>query len=160
MELLTHGGEHHEIGDGGRLMMTMAWNWWWRKVDDDDGDGFPSSERRTDSRSALPRKIRAWRQLRIIKRDESFSLIFFSPWKWIYGVGVEVGGVPGGPRGRGHAPGGRPAPSWTRCGTLDVDSFGSIFYYFQNVSSWILRSFQELLCKHKNNIMAILLKTA
>ena len=24
MELLTHGGEHHEIGNGGRLMMTMA----------------------------------------------------------------------------------------------------------------------------------------
>ena len=24
MELLTHGGEHHEIGDEGRLMMTMA----------------------------------------------------------------------------------------------------------------------------------------
>ena len=24
MELLTHGGEHHEIGDGGWLMMTMA----------------------------------------------------------------------------------------------------------------------------------------
>ena len=24
MELLTHGSEHHEIGDGGRLMMTMA----------------------------------------------------------------------------------------------------------------------------------------
>ena len=24
MELLTHGGEHHEIGDGGRLMMTTA----------------------------------------------------------------------------------------------------------------------------------------
>ena len=22
MELLTHGGEHHEIGDGGWLMMT------------------------------------------------------------------------------------------------------------------------------------------
>ena len=31
MELLTHGGEHHEIGDGG----------WF---DDDDGDGFPSPE--------------------------------------------------------------------------------------------------------------------
>ena len=26
MELLTHGGEHHEIGDGGRMMMTMATN--------------------------------------------------------------------------------------------------------------------------------------
>ena len=24
MELLTDGGEHHEIGDGGRLMMMMA----------------------------------------------------------------------------------------------------------------------------------------
>ena len=24
MELLTHGSEHHEIGDGGKLMMTMA----------------------------------------------------------------------------------------------------------------------------------------
>ena len=26
MELLTHGGEHHEIGDGGSLMMTTAMN--------------------------------------------------------------------------------------------------------------------------------------
>ena len=48
-------------------------------VDDDDGDGFPSPEPRTDSRSALPREIRAWRRLRIIKHDESFSLIFFLP---------------------------------------------------------------------------------
>ena len=24
MKLLTHGGEHHEIGDGGTLMMTTA----------------------------------------------------------------------------------------------------------------------------------------
>ena len=48
-------------------------------VDDDDGGGFPSLEPRTDSRSALPRGFRAWRWLRIIKRDESFSLIFFLP---------------------------------------------------------------------------------
>ena len=34
-----------------------SWNWWWRKVDDDDGDGFPSPEPRTDSRSALPREF-------------------------------------------------------------------------------------------------------
>ena len=46
-------------------------------VDDDDGDESPSSEPRTDSRSVLPREIRAWRQLRVVKRDESFSLIFF-----------------------------------------------------------------------------------
>ena len=55
-------------------------------VDDDDGDGFPSPEPRTDSRSALPREIRAWRQLHVVKRDESFSLIFVSPnvniWSW------------------------------------------------------------------------------
>ena len=88
-----------------------SWNVWWRMVDDDDGDGFPSPEPRTDSRSALPREFRAWRRLRIIKRDESFSLIFFSPnmniWSW-----VEVGGALGGPRGRGRTLGGRPPPSW------------------------------------------------
>ena len=48
-------------------------------VDDDDGDGFPSLEPRTDSRSALPREFRAWRRLHIVKRDESFFLVFFLP---------------------------------------------------------------------------------
>ena len=46
-------------------------------VDDDDGGESPSPEPRTDSRSTLPREIRAWRRLRVIKRDETFSLIFF-----------------------------------------------------------------------------------
>ena len=46
---------------------------------DDDGDRFPSPEPRMDSRSALPRGLRAWRRLRIVKCDESFSLIFFLP---------------------------------------------------------------------------------
>ena len=81
-----------------------SWNWWWRKVDDDDdGDGFPSPEPQTDSRSALLREIRAWRRLRIVKRDDFFSLIF-SPRKQLYRVGVGVGRSPGGPRGRGRAP--------------------------------------------------------
>ena len=80
-------------------------------VDDDDGDESPSPEPRTDSRSALPREIRAWRRLRIVKRDETFSLIF-SLRKQIYGVGVEVGGRPGGPRGRGaHLEGGGAPPT-------------------------------------------------
>ena len=48
-------------------------------VDDDDGDESLSPEPRTDSRSALPRGFRAWRRLHIVKRDESFSLIFFLP---------------------------------------------------------------------------------
>jgi len=56
-------------------------------VDDDDGDESPSPEPQTDSRSALPREIRAWRWLHIVRRDETFSLIF-SPRNGIYGVGV------------------------------------------------------------------------
>ena len=78
-------------------------------VDDDDGDEFPSPEPRTDSRSALPRKNRAWRWLCIVKRDESFSMIF-SPLNRIYGVGVEVDGRPGGPQGQGRALGGGRVP--------------------------------------------------
>ena len=46
-------------------------------VDDDDGDGFPSPKPRTDFRSALPSGFTAWRRLRIVKRDDFFSLIFF-----------------------------------------------------------------------------------
>ena len=99
-----------------------SWNLWWRMVDDDDGGGFPSSEPRTDSRSALPRKIRAWRQLHIVKRDESFSPIF-SPQTRIYGVGVEVGGASGA-----HEAGGAPPPSWTGCGPPDVDVPSNIHY--------------------------------
>ena len=73
-------------------------------VDDDDDDGFPSPDPRTDSRSTLPRGFRAWRRLRIVKRDESFSLIF-SPRTRIYRVGVEVDGALGGPQDRGRAQG-------------------------------------------------------
>ena len=91
-------------------------------VDDDDNDESPSPEPRADSRSALPREIRAWQRLRIVKRDETFSLIFFSPRNEIYGVGVEVGGGPGGPRGRGARPigGGRPPISWAGRGAPGV----------------------------------------
>ena len=79
-------------------------------VDDDDGDGFPSPEPRTDSRSALPREIRAWRRLRIVKCDESFSLIFFLPEHEYIELelrSVELQGAHEtgcAPRGRGHAP--------------------------------------------------------
>ena len=90
------------------------------------------------------------------------SLWFFSPRKQIYRVGVEVGGAPGGPRGRGHALGGqaRPPPSWTGCGPPDVDSSSSIFNIFQKYVPWSFRSFWELLFLHINNTMESLLKTA
>ena len=74
-------------------------------VDDDDG-GFPSPEPRTDSRSALPREIRAWRRLRIVKHDESFSLIFFLPeheYMELELRSVELHGA--------HEAGGSPTPS-------------------------------------------------
>ena len=45
-------------------------------------------------------------------------------------------------------------------GLPSVDSFTSIFYYFQKYSLWSFRSFRELLFLHKNNTMAIVLKTA
>ena len=79
-------------------------------VDDDDTDQSPSLEPRTDSRSALPREIRAWRRLRIVKRDDSFSLIFFLPeheYMELELRSVEVQGaheIGGTPRGRGRAP--------------------------------------------------------
>ena len=89
-----------------------SWNWWWRKVDDDNGDGFPSSQPRTDSRSALPREIRAWRWHHIVKRDETFSLIFFSArrniWSWSWGRWSVRGPTRQGdaphPRGQGVGP--------------------------------------------------------
>ena len=87
-------------------------------VDDDDGDGFPPPEPGMDSTSALPREFRAWRRLRIVKRDESFSLIFFLPeheymeleLRSVERQGAhEAGGAPGGqarphPRGQVEAP--------------------------------------------------------
>ena len=87
-----------------------SWNWWWRMVDDDDGDECPSPEPRTDSRSALPGEIRAWQRLRIVKHDETFSLIFFSAkqniWSWSWGRWRSRGPTRqgGAPSGRGRAP--------------------------------------------------------
>ena len=83
------------------------------------------------------------------------SLCFFPPRTRIYGVGVEVGGASGGPRGRGCAP-----TLVDRVWALGLDYFTSIFYIFQKYSPLISRSFRELLFLHKNNTMAIFLKTA
>ena len=74
-------------------------------VDDDDGDESPSLEPRTDSRSALPRGFRAWRRLRIVKRDESFSLIFSPESEYME---LELRSVE---RQGAHEAGGRRAPT-------------------------------------------------
>ena len=112
-----------------------SWNWWWRMVDDDDDDESPSPEPRTDSRSALPREIRAWRWLRIVKRDESFSLIFFSPNTNIWSQGWGRWSSRG-PTRQGARPGGqaRPPPSWLECGPPGLDSL-LVFFLFPKIIS-------------------------
>ena len=76
-------------------------------VDDDDGDGFPSLEPRTDSKSAIPRGFRAWQRLRIAKRDDFFSLFFLFEGKYIE-LELASEGIQGA-----HEVGARPPPSWT-----------------------------------------------
>ena len=97
-------------------------------VDDDDGDGFPSPEPPTDSRSALSREFRAWRWLRIIKRDESFSLIFFLPEHEYMELELRSEEVQGGHEIGGRALGGRPPVSWTGRGPPVIDSFAKNSY--------------------------------
>ena len=98
-------------------------------VDDDDGDGLPSPAPRTDSRSGLPRKIRAWRRLRIGQRDETFCLIFFlreSKYMELELSLVDVQGAHGvGARPRGGA---APPTFVDRVWAPDADCFASIFY--------------------------------
>ena len=91
----------------------------------------------------------------------NLSLWFFSPRTWIYRFGVDVSGALGGPRGRGHAQGGRCAPTLVdRWWPPWPSSFAGIFYIFQKVSPWSFRLFRECLFLHINNTMVILLKTA
>ena len=77
-------------------------------VNDDDGDESPSPEPRTDSRSALPRGFRAWRQLRIVKRDDFFSLIFFLSESKYIELELASKGIQGGHEVGGCALGGCP----------------------------------------------------
>lgn len=117
-----------------------SWNWWWRMVDDDDGDGFPSPEPQTDSRSAIPRGFRAYRRLRIVKRDDFFSLIF-SPRNSIYGGGVGVREATGGPRGRGRALG----ASWRGGGPPGLHLL-QVFFIFSKNSLHEVSGHSENIC--------------
>ena len=98
-------------------------------VDDDDGDESPSPEPRTDSRSALPREIRAWRRLRIVKHDESFSLIFFLPESQYMELELASEGHQGAHEVGGRAQGGAPHPREQGVGPWS-SSLARIFYCF------------------------------
>ena len=110
-------------------------------VDDDDGDESPSPEPRTDSRSALPREIRVWQRLRVVKRDDFFSLIFFLIETQYIELELASEGIQGAHEVGGRALGGCAPTLVNRVWAPWPSSFASIFYIFQNLSPWIFRSF-------------------
>ena len=137
-----------------------SWNWWWRMVDDDEERRSSSPEPQTDSRSGLPMKNRRWRRLRLVDRDNSFSLIF-SGKIGFYSIGFRVcvatrWGQPMWARQEGACPGGLCAP---RCPPqVALGSRNSLLLYKKSSQSFV--PFRELLFLHKNNTMVVLLKTA
>ena len=92
-------------------------------VDDDDGNESPFLEPRTDSRLALPREIRAWRWLRVVKRDENFLSDFFLPEREYMELELRSVEVQGAHEIGGRALGGAPPISWTGCGPPGINSF-------------------------------------
>src|SRR3989337_1169731 len=117
-----------------------SWNWRWRRVGDDKDRRSPSPEPQTDSRSGLPMKNRRWRRLRLVKRDNSFSLIFFLPEIGFYSVGDRVIGAtrwgqPPWARQEGVArPGGL-------CSPRGPPSGGSWLQYFSFIPQKISKKF-------------------
>ena len=135
------------------MKLLMEDGWWWRRrwiplFRAPNRLQISPPERDYGLAEALYRKTR-WNFL---------SDFFFSPnmnirsWNWRWWSSR-------GPTRQGARPRG-PPPLWIGCGPPDVDSFANIFYLFQKFARWIFRSFWELLFLHKNNTMAVLLKTA
>ena len=97
-------------------------------VDDDDGDESPSPEHRTDSRSSLLREIRAWQRLRIVKRDDFFSLIFSLPESQYMELELASEGHQGAHEVGGRAQGGGAPTLVDRVWAPWSSSFARIFY--------------------------------
>ena len=109
-------------------------------VDDDDGDESPSSEPRTDSRSALPRGFRAWRRLHIVKRDDFFSLFFFLTESKYIELELVSEGIQGSHEVGRRALGGGGAPTLVdRVWAPWSSSLARNFYYFLLDIPWSFR---------------------
>ena len=104
------------------MKLVMEDGWWWRREDES-----PSPEPRTDSRSALPRGFRAWQWLRIVKRDDFFSLVFLLESSYIE-LELESGGLQGAHE-VGARPGGAPPTLVRRVWAPWSSSLARIFYY-------------------------------
>ena len=111
-------------------------------VDVVDGDESPSPEPRTDSRSALLSEIRAWRWLRIVKHNETFSDVFLRETEYME-LELRSAELQGA-----HETGGRPPTLMDRVWAPWSSSFASIFYIFCNLSPRVFMSFRELLFLH------------
>ena len=125
------------------------------KVGDDEERRSPSPGPQTDSKSALPRKNRAWRRLRPVDRDNYFSLIF-SRKIGIYSVGFRVRGATrwGQPTWacmEGARPGGLCPPRYPPPPPMVLGSRNSLLLYKKSSQSFV--PFRELLFLHKNNTM-------
>ena len=133
-----------------------SWNWRWRSVGDDEERRSPYPEPQTDSRSALPRKNRAWQRLRLMDCDKFFSW-FFSGNMWIYSISGATKWVQPtwAHQERGARPGGLCPPRAPSM--LVVGSKNPLLFHKNSSQSFIL--FRELLFLHKNNTMVVLLKT-
>ena len=112
-----------------------------------------------DSRSALPRKNRAWRRLHFVDRDNSFSLIFSRKIEF-YSVGFRVCGAtrwgqPTWACREGGALVGCAHPGAPLRWFLAPDS---LLLYKKSSQSFV--PVRELLFLHKNTTMVVLLKPA
>ena len=82
------------------------------------------------------------------------SLWFFSHRNSIYGGGVGVGDATGGPRGRGCPP-----PLWEECGPPGLHLWRGFFIVFSKMFRGVSGHSENIFFLHKDNTMAILLKT-
>ena len=140
-QLLTDQRAYEEITHS---RWGALWNWRWRRVGDDEERRSPSLEPQTDSRSVLPRKNRAWWRLRLVDRDNSFSLIFFLEICEFIVSGGSSAGPPGGynPPGRarrGGSPGGlcpprcrSPAGLGSRNSYIDINNPHKVSFHSEN----------------------------
>ena len=136
-----------------KLVMEDGWWWRWRRIALSGAtNGFHiSPPEEEQGLAAAPYRKTWW----IILFD------FFSPRTWIYGVGVEVGGGPGGPRGRRRTQGVGRAP------TLMARVLAPFSWFFRQCFLLIPKGVSvkflvipRTFISDKNNTMAILLKTA
>ena len=117
-----------------KLVMEEGWWWRWRRI--------PLSEAPNGLQISPPERVLGLAAAPYRRTWWILLSRFFSPRTRIYGVGVEVGGGSGGPRGRGPCRGGRPAP--TLVDRVWAPWRGFFFQYFLYIPKIISVDFQVI----------------